>query len=61
MKNLKYNWSMPNDVGVICNGRKQRRHENTNWIMKGVEMSWGEKKTTQKIPLIGANEGFNNK
>jgi hypothetical protein len=29
--------------------------------MKGVEMSWGEKKTTQKIPLIGANEGFNNK
>jgi hypothetical protein len=29
--------------------------------MKGMEMSWGKKKTTQKILLIGANEELNNK
>lgn len=25
MKSLKYNWTMPNDVGVICNGKKNTK------------------------------------
>ncbi len=33
------NWSKPNDVGVICNERKQTRQEKPNWTTKGVKMS----------------------
>ncbi len=32
-----------------------------NQIMKGAKTNQGEKKTTQRIPLLGVNGGLNNK
>jgi hypothetical protein len=39
MKNLRYNWNMPNDVGVISKGNKQTRWKKVSQTMKGVKMN----------------------
>jgi hypothetical protein len=39
MKTLKNNCNRPNDVGVICNGKKQTRWIEASGTIKGVEMN----------------------
>jgi len=46
MENLRNNKSMPNDVGVIYNGKEQTRREKGNQTTKHTEMSQGKKRTT---------------
>jgi hypothetical protein len=48
-------------VGAIYNGKKQTRWENANQATKVIKMNYGEKMTTQRILLMGANRGLNNK
>ncbi len=60
MKNMKCSWSMPNDVGAIY-------IEKTNKMGKGQpryegcenELRW--KNDRQRIPLMSANRGLNNR
>jgi hypothetical protein len=39
MKNLRDNWSRPNDVDVIYNKKEQTRREKSNQIMKCMKMN----------------------
>jgi hypothetical protein len=46
MKSLRYNWTMPNDVGVICNGKKiyKKRPIEKQTMQKQTRMKRGQPK-----------------
>jgi len=47
-------------VSFITKGNKQNGKK-VSQVTKGMEMNWGEKRTTQRIHLIDVNGGLNNK
>jgi hypothetical protein len=51
MKSLKNNWSELNDVGVICNEKKQKKTRKDKLNYEGRENELGWKKDHPKDPL----------